>query len=419
MADPTTITQQIVSESPAIEAYKTNVLKTASDLAYNVNQPSLASQLPQYQVAGFAPSQQTALHAAANTGIGSFAPYVNTAQQYLTGAAGTTGEAADIARTADTRNQYAAAQQAMSNAGQSAANISAGLPLVQAGGIGALGGMGMISGAQGQYDPNSVAQYMNPYTQQVLQNQLQEMNRQAQIQQQANQAQAVRAGAFGGGRAAIVDAETQRNLAQLQNQEIAKAYSQNYGQAQAASLQAFEQAQQRALAGGQAMGALGTQLGNLGAQQGNIYATQAGAEQQLGQGIGSLAAQQYGIGQNLASTLGTLGGQMGNLGVQQAALGQTAQQMNQTDINNLYASGQAQQALNQQQLDATRANALQKVYAPYQQAGFLSDIYKGAPSTQMATTAASQATPSPFMQALGTGIAATSAAAAAKKSGLF
>ena len=47
MADPTTVTQQIVSESPAIEAYKTNLLKTASDLAYNVNQPSLASQLPQ------------------------------------------------------------------------------------------------------------------------------------------------------------------------------------------------------------------------------------------------------------------------------------------------------------------------------------------------------------------------------------
>ena len=419
MADPTTITQQIVSESPAIEAYKTNLLKTASDLAYNVNQPTLASQLPQYQVAGFAPSQETALQAAANTGIGSFAPYVNTAQKYLTGAAGTTGEAADIARAADTRNQFAAAQNALGNAGQSAANVTAGLPLVQAGGVGTLGGMGMIAGAQGQYDPNSVSQYMNPYTQQVLQNQLQEMNRQAQIQQQANQTQAVRSGAFGGGRAAIVDAETQRNLAQLQNQAIAQAYNQNYNQAQAAAMQAYEAAQQRALAGGQAMGSLGTQLGNLGAQQGNIYATQAGLEQQLGQGIGSLAAQQYGIGQNLASTLGTLGGQMGNLGVQQAALGQTAQQMNQTDINNLYTAGQAQQALNQQQLDAARANILQKVYAPYQQAGFLSDIYKGAPSTQMATTAASQAMPSPFMQALGTGIAATSAAAAAKKSGLF
>ena len=419
MADPTTITQQIVSESPAIEAYKTNLLKTASDLAYNVNQPTLASQLPQYQVAGFAPSQETALQAAANTGIGSFAPYVNTAQKYLTGAAGTTGEAADIARAADTRNQFAAAQNALGNAGQSAANVTAGLPLVQAGGVGTLGGMGMIAGAQGQYDPNSVSQYMNPYTQQVLQNQLQEMNRQAQIQQQANQTQAVRSGAFGGGRAAIVDAETQRNLAQLQNQAIAQAYNQNYNQAQAAAMQAYEAAQQRALAGGQAMGSLGTQLGNLGAQQGNIYATQAGLEQQLGQGIGSLAAQQYGIGQNLASTLGTLGGQMGNLGVQQAALGQTAQQMNQTDINNLYTAGQAQQALNQQQLDAARANTLQKVYAPYQQAGFLSDIYKGAPSTQMATTAASQAMPSPFMQALGTGIAATSAAAAAKKSGLF
>jgi len=419
MADPTTVTQQIVSESPAIEAYKTNLLKTASDLAYNVNQPSLGSQLPQYQVAGFAPGQQTALQSVANTGIGSFAPYVNTAQGYLTNAAGTTGEAANVARTADTRNQFDAAQQALSNAGQSSANITAGLPLVQAGGISTLGGMGMISGAQGQYDPNSVAQYMNPYTQQALQSQLQEMNRQAQIQQQANQSQAVRAGAFGGGRAAIVDTETQRNLGQLQNQAISQAYNQNYSQAQAAAMQAYEAAQQRALSGGQAMGSLGTQLGNLGAQQGNIYSTQAGSQQQLGQGIGALAAQQYGIGQNLASTLGTLGGQMGNLGVQQAALGQTAQQMNQADVNSLYASGQAQQALNQQQLDAERANTLQKVYAPYQQAGFLSDIYKGAPSTQMATTAASQATPSPFMQALGTGIAATAAGAAAKKAGLF
>ena len=52
MADPTTITQQIVSESPAIEAYKTNLLKTASDLAYNVNQPSLASQNTLHWFAG-------------------------------------------------------------------------------------------------------------------------------------------------------------------------------------------------------------------------------------------------------------------------------------------------------------------------------------------------------------------------------
>jgi hypothetical protein len=159
--------------------------------------------------------------------------------------------------------------------------------------------------------------------------------------------------------------------------------------------------------------------GNLAGQQGNIYAQQASADQALGQGIGSLAAQQYGIGQNMATTMGGLGGQLGNLGVQQAALGQTAQQMNSNDINLLYNTGQAQQALNQQGLDATRANTLQQVYAPYQQAGFLSDIYKGAPSSQMQTSAVSTPTASPFMQAAGIGVAGLAAATGAKKANLF
>jgi hypothetical protein len=57
MADPT-VTQQIVSESPAVEAYKLNLLKNASNLAYNVDAngnpvADLASQLPNYQIAGF------------------------------------------------------------------------------------------------------------------------------------------------------------------------------------------------------------------------------------------------------------------------------------------------------------------------------------------------------------------------------
>ena len=159
--------------------------------------------------------------------------------------------------------------------------------------------------------------------------------------------------------------------------------------------------------------------GNLAGQQGNIYAQQASSQQALGQGIGSLAAQQYGIGQNMATTMGGLGGQLGNLGVQQAALGQTAQQMNSNDINLLYNSGQAQQAQNQQVKDAERANTLQQVYAPYQQAGFISDIYKGAPSSQMSTAAASTPTASPFMQAAGLGIAGLAAGTGAKKAGLF
>jgi hypothetical protein len=152
---------------------------------------------------------------------------------------------------------------------------------------------------------------------------------------------------------------------------------------------------------------------------GSLYGQQGQQLQGLGQGIGQLATQQFGVGQQQAQGLGALAGQLGQLGVQQGALGQTAQALQQGDINFLYNTGQAQQAFNQQAIDAQRATEMQKIYAPYQQAGFLSDIYKGAPSTQMSTAAVSTPTASPFQQAVGIGLGAISTAAGAKKAGLF
>jgi hypothetical protein len=170
--------------------------------------------------------------------------------------------------------------------------------------------------------------------------------------------------------------------------------------------------------GGQQAG-LANQVAGIAGQQAGILGQQSQLQQQLGQGIGALAGQEFGQGAQLSSGLGQLGAQMGQLGIQQGALGQTAQAMRQGDINFLYNVGQSQQALNQQQLDAQRATELQKVYAPYQQAGFLSDIYKGAPSTQMSTAVASQPSASPFQQALGVGLGTLATAAGAKKAGLF
>jgi glucose-6-phosphate-specific signal transduction histidine kinase len=186
--------------------------------------------------------------------------------------------------------------------------------------------------------------------------------------------------------------------------------------------------QQGALAGQEA--AINQNIANLLLQQGGqriqagqaqagIYGQQAGQFQNIAQGIGQLAGQQFGIGQSTAQGLGQFGQQLGQLGVQQAALGQTAQALQQGDVNFLFNVGQAQQALNQQQLDAQRANTLQSVYAPYQQASFLSDIYRGAPSSQMSTTAASQPSASPFQQAVGIGLGAVATAAGAKRAGIF
>ena len=224
-------------------------------------------------------------------------------------------------------------------------------------------GISSLTGSYGGYDPNMAMAFMNPYNQAVLQESLREINRQGDISRQNLQAQAVRSGAFGGSREGIQRAELERGLSQTRNQAIVGAMQQGYGAAQQQAQQAFEQQQQRQLAAGQGIGSLGTQLGNLG--------------------------------------------------VQQAALGQTAQQLGQSDVNFLYNLGSMEQRQKQAELDALRSTQMQQSMQPYQQLAFLSDIYKGAPSTQMAVTQQQQAAPSPFQQiaGLGTGILSTAAAA--------
>lgn len=102
--------------------------------------------------------------------------------------------------------------------------------------------------AQGITSPTGIAgQYMNPYLQNVLQPQLEEVRRQAQIQQMQNASRMAKAGAFGGGRQAILDAELQRNLMTQMDKTIGQGYSTAYDRA----MDQFnrEQAQAMGLAG--------------------------------------------------------------------------------------------------------------------------------------------------------------------------
>jgi hypothetical protein len=121
----------------------------------------------------------------------------------------------------------------------------------------------------------------------------------------------------------------------------------------------------------------------------------------------------------MAQGLGSLGTQQGNLGMQQAALGQQAQTQGQQDTNFLFNLGSAQQKQAQSELDADRQNTLQQNMQPYQQAAFLSDIYRGAPSSQMASQQQTTAAPSTFQQVAGLGIAGISAAAAGTRAGIL
>ncbi len=224
------------------------------------------------------------------------------------------------------------------------------------------------------------------------------------------------------------DANTAMQLAQLQQTQQQQALQQSAALQGIGSLQGQQALQQAQLgqAGASLVGQLGAQQAQLGLlpsqiaqSQAGIAAQQAGLYGTLGQGIGALTAQQAATDLQKASTLGSLGSQIGSLGTQMGALGQATQQLGAADTNLLMGLGQIEQQNAQAQLDAIRATQLQEQMAPYQQLAFASDIYRGAPSTQMALTSQSAPTASPLQSALGLGIAGLSAAAGAQKAGLF
>jgi hypothetical protein len=93
--------------------------------------------------------------------------------------------------------------------------------------------------------------------------------------------------------------------------------------------------------------------------------------------------------------------------------------MGQQDTNFLFNLGSAQQKQAQSELDASRQNTLQQNMQPYQQAAFLSDIYRGAPSSQMSSMQQSTASASPFQQVAGLGIAGVAAATGAQRAGIL
>lgn len=320
------------------------------------------------------------------------------------------------------------------------------------------------AGAGAQYaqmatDPRVTEALMNPFTKNVLDVQNEELNRQGKIAAQARGAQAVRAGAFGGGRQAVENAEAERNLATLKNANAAQAYQQAFQNAQAQqqfganlNLQGLAGAQQglgTALQGGQlGLSGLGTALqgqqgalagvgqagsmyglGMQGAQTG-IQGTQAGLAgvgaanqayqtgiQGAGMGLQGVNTQLSGVDRQLAGTAqGMQGAQIGLQGVSgaQAGYGLLGQQgMNLTSAlgqqqqqelglyNNQMAMGDKKMAYDQSiknQAVQDYANAQQY---PLMQLGTMSNMLRGLPM-QASTTNQYAAAPSAASQAIGT-----------------
>ena len=146
-------------------------------------------------------------------------------------------------------------------------------------------------------DPYAVQQYMNPYQSAVTDVQLASAQRQADIAAQGRKAQAARAGAFGGSRQAIENAEANRALATQQDMIRAQGQQAAYEKA----VQAMQYGSNLGLQGlSGAQSGLGTALqgGQLGLSGiGQALAGQQGALSGVGQ-----AGSMYGLGMQGAQT---------------------------------------------------------------------------------------------------------------------
>jgi hypothetical protein len=240
-------------------------------------------------------------------------------------------------------------------------------------GYAAMGGIGAANVADraaqvgNQYNmmatnPYATQAFMSPYIQSALQPQLREMTRQYDITGAQMQGKATGQGAFGGNRAALEQAENQRNKNMAMNQAIGSGYQNAF--------QAAQQAQQ--------YGA------NLGLQGYNTALQGTGQLTQAGTAMANIGNQQ------LAAQQGIIGLQ-NQMGAQQQT--------------------QQQNMVNQ----AIQNYAMQQQY-PQQQLSFMSGLLRGLP-LQSATTQSYQAAPSAISQLSGLGLTGAAAYGLMKKEG--
>jgi hypothetical protein len=183
---------------------------------------------------------------------------------------------------------------------------------------------------------------------------------------------------------------------------------------------------QMGVQGGQAVGNLGMNLGQLGQSgaeaQGQLGLQYGQLAQQDAAFLSDLGSQQAALGQgigNIATQYGSLGANLAQQGAQQANLGGMAQNFNIGDMQALTAAGGMQQAQNQAVLDAVRQTNVARQAQPYQQYGFLSDIYAGTPSSSSTMQTTSSPNVSPIQTAVGLGIQGLAAASGASRMGLI
>jgi len=236
-----------------------------------------------------------------------------------------------------------------------------------AGGIGALQRAEQSAmGATQMFDPRSAAAFNNPFEDQVVQQTLQDINRNSAQQDIGLRDSAVSAGAFGGSRGRITQEELGRQTGRGAAEAVGALRSQGFGRAQDAARQSFESQQGRQAGLGQMQASLGGQQASIGGQQAALGSQMAGLGQQQvqrGQALGGFGSNIMQGGQQLGGLgqmAGNMGQQYGQIGKGIAGLGQQGQGMLGNQVNMLNQLGQQGQATQQAALSRqfTGAQAL-------------------------------------------------------------
>lgn len=299
------------AQPPAwIEEFQRNLLQGAYDKTKDADPAGIAKQ----GIAGFQPLQEGAI--AGTAGLYGIDP--------KTGLPTGTGAAFDPYFT-----------QAQQDIGTAKATTAMGIPSLQA--------------AQGQYDPSTsnYQQFFNQYQTDVTKEALKQMDEQAAIQKNQLQDQAQQAGAFGGSRMAVQEAELDKNIMDIKSRRIFQDLAQNFQQAQDKAIGTYESAAGRRLQSAPVFGQIGAQQANLGAQQ---------------------------------------------FGMQQQGLG------------SLFTFGGAEQAQQQQGLNEIFRQQQMQRQEPYRRMGFFSDIMGGIPSYQQTMQQKTGAYTNPLLGAIGAGL---------------
>jgi len=343
---------------------------------------------PDYQIAGLSPSEQTAINRA-QQGVGSYQPYLDRGDQSIrSGISSLYGTGAQF----DPTNARNFANQGIAAYGQTTAG----------------------------YDPASAKAYMNEYEDAAVQQALADVARAGQVQQAQLGANAVSSGAFGGARQGIQESELGRNTLMQQGRTAAQMRAAGYESAAQRSQQAFEQQMGRGQNAAAQRAQMGLQAGQFGSQTYEQAMARKQAAAQNAANLGMSAEQFAATGmENAMARRQAQASGYGQLGIQQAGLGEMRANLGSMDLQNLMGTGALERGNRQAGLDALRLSNLQRYTQPYQQYGFLSDIYSGTPSGTSTLTAASAPQTSPFQSMLGLGIAGLSAAGGAQRAGIL